>query len=187
MKIRVGATSMALCVVIGAAVYGSAQTYDAAFLDSASLEKQRQPEISRAKPIKHYGKEQGEEPIVVLVHPSNRTSDLTLGQLARIYRGEVTEWPDGRPITVINRPIQSEVRARFYQIVLGAKPTQPFYQPDSPFPFETRRVESESVVAKFIARDPSAIAYCVQSCANGPVKVLRIEGQRPGEDDYALN
>jgi ABC-type phosphate transport system substrate-binding protein len=177
----------AMCVVIGAAVYGSAQTSDAAFLDSASLEKQRQPEIPPVKPIKHHEKEQGEEPIVVLVHPSNRTSDLTLGQLARIYRGEVTEWPDGRPITVINRPIQSEVRARFYQIVLGVKPTHPFYQPDSPFPFETRRVEPEPVVAKFIARDPSAIAYCYRSCADGPVKILRIEGQRPGEDDYALH
>ena len=187
MNRRAGATSIALCVVIGVAVQGSAQNYDAAFLDSASLQQKSVPEIPRVKPVKNNGKEQGNEPIVVLVHPSNRTSDLTLGQLARIYRGEVTEWPDGRPITVINRPIQSEVRVRFYQIVLGAKATQPFYQPDSPFPFETRRVESESVVAKFIARDPSAIAYCFQSCANGPVKVLRIEGQRPGEDDYALN
>lgn len=178
---------MALCVVIGAAVHGSAKTYDAAFLDSASVEKIAQPEISRVKPINHHERKRGEEPIVVLVHPSNQTSDLTLGQLARIYRGEVVEWPDGRPITVINRPIESDVRARFYQIVLGVKPTQPFYQPDSPFPFETRRVESESVVAKFIARDPSAIAYCLQSCAAGPVKALRIEGQRPGEDAYALN
>jgi len=71
--------------------------------------------------------------------------------------------------------------------VLGVKPTQPFYQPDSPFPFETRRVESESVVAKFVARDLSAIAYCYQSHVGGLVKVLRINGQRPGEDDYALN
>lgn len=178
---------MALCVVIGATVYGSAQTYDAAFLDIASLQQKTQSEIPRVKPIKHHGKDQGGELIVVLVHPGNRTSELTLEQLARIYRGEVTEWPDGRPITVLNRPIQSEIRSRFYQIVLGVKPTQPFYQPDSPFPFETRRVESESVVAKFIARDPSAIAYCYRSCAEGPVKILRINGQRPGEDDYALH
>jgi phosphate transport system substrate-binding protein len=178
----VGATVMAWWFLIGAAVHGMAQTYNA-----ASLQQKAQAETAHLTPIKNHEKAQGEEPIVVLVHPSNRTNDLTLGQLARIYRGEVVEWPDGRPITVINRPIQSEVRIRFYHIVLEAKSTQSFYQPDSPFPFETRRVESESVIAKFIARDPGAIAYCYRSCAEGPVKILSIDGQRPGEEDYALH
>jgi PBP superfamily domain len=169
-------------VLIGMAVQGSAQNYEMTFLQK----NVRKPILHTAQSGKNE-KHDTPEPIVVLVHPRNPVKDLTQGQLARIYRGEVTEWPDGTPITVINRPIDSEVRIRFYRQVLGSRQTQPFYQPDSPFPFETRRVDQESVVATFVARDRSAIAYCYRSGAHDHVKILTIGGRSPEEQDYVLN
>ncbi len=127
-----------------------------------------------------------ERPIAVLVHKENPTADITLGELARIYRGEIIEWPDGMPITAINRPIQSEVRERFYRIVLRAEATRKFFQEGTPFPFETVRVDAETAIAKFVSRDKSAIAYCYSPCAGAGIKVLRIEGTAPGDDNYAL-
>jgi ABC-type phosphate transport system substrate-binding protein len=127
-----------------------------------------------------------EEPIVVVVNKSNPVDSMTIQQLARIYSGEVTEWPSGEGITALNRPIWSEIRLRFYQLVLKAKPTQKFFQTGSPIPFETLRVDSEGSIARFATRDKSVIGYCYVACANESVKVLRIEGKLPGEDGYAL-
>jgi ABC-type phosphate transport system substrate-binding protein len=127
-----------------------------------------------------------EEPIVVVVNKSNPVDSLTLRQLARIYSGEVTEWPNGEPITVLNRPIFSDVRQRFYRFVLNAPPTQKFFQTGSPIPFETLRVDTEGSIARFAARDKSVIGYCYVSCANTSVKVLQIEGRSPGNEGYAL-
>lgn len=125
--------------------------------------------------------------IVVVVNKDNPIEALTLSQLARIYSGEVTEWPDGKPITAINRPIDSEVRRRFYHIVLHAKPTQKFFQTGSPIPFETIRVDSEASIARFVSQDTGAIGYCYARCANASVRVLRIGGRSPEDDDYALH
>jgi PBP superfamily domain len=177
-----GVVVAALWVLAGMVVQGSAQNYEMTSLQ----ENARKPILRTAQSGKNE-KHETAEPIVVLVHPRNPVKDVTLGQLARIYRGEVTEWPDGSPITVINRPLNSEVRIRFYRQVLGSRQTQQFYQPDSPFPFETRRVDEESVVATFVARDRSAIAYCYRSGAHGHVKILTIGGRSPEEQDYALN
>jgi ABC-type phosphate transport system substrate-binding protein len=127
-----------------------------------------------------------ERPIVVVVNRSNSVDSLTIQQLARIYSGEVTEWPNGEAIMVLNRPIWSEIRLRFYQVVLNAKPTQKFFQTGSPIPFETLRVDTEGSIARFAARDKSVIGYCYMACANESVKVLRIEGRSPGDDGYAL-
>lgn len=66
------------------------------------------------------------EPIVIVVHPSNPVDNLSIRQLARIYSGEVTEWTSGELITAINRPIESDVRRRFYHFVLNTTPTQKF-------------------------------------------------------------
>ena len=127
-----------------------------------------------------------EAPVVVLVNQANPVDDLSLRQLARIYAGEVTEWPNGESIVPINRPIHSEIRRRFYQIVLHAPPTTRFFQTGSPIPFETVRVDSETAIPRFVARDRGAIAYCFQPCGVDAVKVLKIDGRMPQENGYAL-
>jgi ABC-type phosphate transport system substrate-binding protein len=125
-------------------------------------------------------------PIAVVVNEANQVNDLTVRQLARIYSGEVTEWPSGESITVINRPIQSDIRVRFYRQVLNAKPTQKFFQTGSPIPFETQRVDSEAAIIRFVERDRGAIAYCYVPCVAPSVKVISVGGRLPDQDGYAL-
>jgi PBP superfamily domain len=127
-----------------------------------------------------------EKPIVVVVNIANSVDDLTVRQLARIYSGEVTEWPNGESITAINRPIESEIRVRFYRQVLKAKPTQKFFQTGTPIPFETQRVDSEAAITRFVGRDRGAIAYCYAPCTAPSVKVISIGGRLPDQDGYAL-
>lgn len=124
--------------------------------------------------------------IVLLVNRRSQVDELTVRQLARIYSGEVTEWPNGDAITAINRPIESDIRRGFYRLVLNANPTQKFFQTGSPIPFETMRVDSDGAIARFVSRDKGAIGYCYAPCGNASVKVLRIEGRSPEDQDYAL-
>jgi PBP superfamily domain len=113
--------------------------------------------------------------ILILLNKGNSLQKLSLRQLARIYRGEVTEWPNGEAITAINRPIDSEIRRKFYDVVLDADPTQKFFQTGSPIPFETIRVDSEGSVAKFVGRERGAIGYCYAPCADSYVKAIPLE------------
>jgi phosphate transport system substrate-binding protein len=127
-----------------------------------------------------------DEPVVVIVNRSNPVISLTLSELARIYKGEVTEWPNGDSITVINRPIESDLRRMFYHLVLHVRPTQKYFQTGSPIPFETVRVDSEQSIARFVSRLPSAIAYCYRSAVDDSVKIVKISGLSPEAQEYQL-
>jgi ABC-type phosphate transport system substrate-binding protein len=113
--------------------------------------------------------------VLILLNKGNSLQKLSLRQLARIYRGEMTEWPNGEAIMAINRPIDSEVRREFYDVVLNADPAQKFFQTGSPIPFETIRVDSEGSVAKFVGRDRGAIGYCYAPCADSSVKAIPLD------------
>jgi phosphate transport system substrate-binding protein len=125
-------------------------------------------------------------PILIVVNRNNPVTNLTIRQLARIYSGEVTEWPNGDSIIAINRPIESDIRERFYHYVFNARATQKFFQIGSPIPFETVRVDNETSVTRFVARDRGAIAYCLRNCADSSVKVLTIDGKSPEDHEYEL-
>jgi ABC-type phosphate transport system substrate-binding protein len=127
-----------------------------------------------------------DEPIVVVVNKKNPINSLNLRDLARLYNGEVTEWPSGESAVIINRSFESEIRAQYYRLVLNAKPTQKYFQTGSPIPFETMRVESDGAVARFVARIPWAVAYCYLSSADASVKILKIEGRSPTDPEYPL-
>ncbi|HEY7528093.1 MAG TPA: substrate-binding domain-containing protein [Candidatus Deferrimicrobiaceae bacterium] len=43
-------------------------------------------------------------PLVIATGPRTRASGLTTGQLAEIYAGSITTWPDGSPIRLVLRP-----------------------------------------------------------------------------------
>jgi phosphate transport system substrate-binding protein len=126
------------------------------------------------------------DPIVLIVNKNNPVESLTIRDLARFYSGEVTEWPSGESIVAINRPIESDIRRRFYRIVLNAPPTQKFFQPGSPIPFETIRVDSDLAIVRFVARLANSIAYCSLSVVDSSVKVIKIDGKPPQAEDYRL-
>jgi phosphate transport system substrate-binding protein len=127
-----------------------------------------------------------DEPIVVVVNKNNPINSLTMRDLARLYSGEVTEWPTGNSVVIINRPFDSDSRTKFYHLVLNAKPTQKYFQTGSPIPFETIRVESEGAVTRFVSRLPWAVAYCYLSAADASVKIIKIDGRSPTDHEYPL-
>jgi len=126
------------------------------------------------------------EPTAIIVNKNSPLKELTWGELARIYKGRMTKWPNGKTIVATNRPVRSPIRKTFYKKVLGAKPTKQFLKPGSPIPFKTKRLKSDRATLKFIARVPHTIGYILLSAADKTVKILAIEGHLPQSKDYKL-
>jgi PBP superfamily domain len=176
----IAAGCLAAGCAIGVTVYLSF-TPDPSPMVQAPERQERQSLPAPPPPVS-----QPEEKIMVVVNKSNPVTSMTVRQLARIYSGEVTEWPSGESITVINRPIQSAIREKFYRLVLHAKPTQKFFHSGSPIPFESQRVDSEASVPRFVTRDKNAIAYCYAPCSGVDVKTVPVEGFAFGESEFAF-
>jgi phosphate transport system substrate-binding protein len=131
-----------------------------------------------------YGQEAAE--IAVIVNKDNQTGSLRLGDLARIYRGERGEWPDDGRIVATNHAVESELRRRFYDSVLGVPPTEKFLVPGTPLPFHTMIFKSPKVVLRFVASTPHAIGYVPADQVDSSVKVLRIDGLLPDQARYPI-
>lgn len=129
---------------------------------------------------------QAAEPIAIIVNATLPIEELRSTVLAKIYKGEQEHWPDGKPITVLNRPIESEIRRQFYDIVLKADPTTKFFVPGSPIPVKTMIVQSDLATRKMVASIPNAIGYIPLSSADPTVKILKINEVLPGNAAYEL-
>jgi len=127
------------------------------------------------------------EPIAIIVNKSNDTNTLTSEDLARIYKGQKVKWSDGKKMVVINRPVDLEIRRRFYKIILKSKPTKKFFNPGTPVPFKTLRMKSDLATCKFVARIPNAIGYVYLSEVNESIKVLNLDQKQPHDAGYQLH
>jgi ABC-type phosphate transport system substrate-binding protein len=111
----------------------------------------------------------------VIVHPS-RTAKLTRSDLRGIYLKQKLFWDDGEPIVAINREAGSTIRETFSEAILGQSTRQlasywnQRYFEAGEFPPPT--LASEEAVLRFVATNPSAIAYVSTESADSSVRVL---------------
>ena len=91
--------------------------------------------------------------IGIYVHGHNPITQLTLDQLGRILKGQITNWREvggqNRPIHIYNRDRNSGTRAFMQQQVLKGQP----------FSTSARDISSTALVMSTVARNPSAIGY----------------------------
>ena len=129
---------------------------------------------------------QKSEPIAVIVNRGNSVESLSKVDLARIYKGKKKNWKNGAKIATINRPINSAIRRKFYDIILNSSPTEKFFTSGSPLPFKSMLVKSDSATLKFVMRMSNAIGYIPLSRVNDSVKVLAIDNTKADNGDYPL-
>ncbi|WP_066962540.1 PstS family phosphate ABC transporter substrate-binding protein [Microbulbifer sp. Q7] len=114
----------------------------------------------------------GLDALVVAVHAHNPVSQLSLDQLARIYRGDIRNWaqlggPD-LPIRPLHRDIESGTRATFDSEVFDAS------RPTEAFAYE---VSGNHETRALVQRDPAAIGYLPYADAEGLRKVAVKAGE----------
>lgn len=112
--------------------------------------------------------------IAVIVNPENPITELSLEQVARIYRGEVENWSelggDDRPIVKLSRETNSGTHVYFLEEVvrLGDPENKEIFSADT-----LLLPSSEGIIAE-VTDNPNAIGYDGLGYVTDDVKVIAI-------------
>ena len=112
--------------------------------------------------------------VAVVVNPNNGVEDLTVEQIAQIFKGEITNWSelggaDGQ-IAVFGREAGSGTRGAFEEIV-GVEDACKY----------TNEYSSTGDVIGNVASNPNGIGYASLSSVNNSVKAVKVGGVAPSE------
>ena len=129
--------------------------------------------------------------IAVVVNPDVKVENLTFSELRKILLGERQFWPSGQPVTLIVRAPVAPERTFLLRKVYDMTEAQfRQYWIAKVFRAEAtsgpRVVVSNSESTELVGVLSGAIA--LMDVADVPVglKILQIDGRRPGDRDYAL-
>ena len=129
--------------------------------------------------------------VAVVVHPDVAIDNLSLADLRRIWLGDREFWPSGERITLLIRaPVAQErdavvsrlcrmTEAQFRQHWIAK-----VFRNESPS--GPKIVYSAESALEQVGRVPGAIAFVPAASAGTGVKVVRVDGRRPGENGYPL-
>ncbi len=126
------------------------------------------------------------EPIAIITNKANSINDLKSSSLANIFKGRTEKWPDGQKIFIVDRSPVSDIRFKFYKIVLNSQPTKKFLKPKSPALLKTMALKTGASTRKFVSRIPNSIGYIYLSEVNDKVKILKIDGKLPDDEGYEI-
>ena len=113
--------------------------------------------------------------IAIIVNPSNPVDGLDVETIAKIYKGEITNWKevggDDAQIVLIGREAGSGTRDGFESITKTADACQ--YR---------QELTSTGDVITTVAQNPYAIGYASLAAVKDTVKALKVNGVVPSED-----
>jgi ABC-type phosphate transport system substrate-binding protein len=129
--------------------------------------------------------------VAVIVNKSNPISGLTMIQLRKIVLAQEAKWPGGGKIVVwMTAPGQPE-RASMLKIVCGMSETDytlhfmhASFNGDSGDPPKTAR--SAALLRQSIAGVATGVGFIPASQVDDSVKVVSVDGTRPGQPGYKL-
>ncbi|MEL7433192.1 MAG: substrate-binding domain-containing protein [Chloroflexota bacterium] len=120
--------------------------------------------------------------LVLIVHPDNPVSNLSIEQARRIYRGQTQNWADlggyDDTITVYSRELGAGLRLEFERLVMGQQQTTP----------NAQVLSSSMQMFAQIARDRNSIGYVPLSLLDAQsVQPLAVETILPSLTTIADN
>jgi ABC-type phosphate transport system substrate-binding protein len=126
--------------------------------------------------------------VAVVVNPSNTLEELSLDKLRRLFLGQAKAFPTGARARLA---WHSGSAGTFDRTALGLQPEVVrsrwmaliFRGEAKAFPSE---LSTSDDVKQFVRSHPDAIGFLPQADVDGSVKVLTIEGNRPGDADYVI-
>lgn len=131
-------------------------------------------------------------PIAVIVHERVPVENLSLSELRRIFRGERHSWVKGLTVTLLMPPQGSAERKVLLEKIYRQR-SEAQYQRywinklfDDGAQIAPKITGSPEMSASLAREIPGAIALVPADRIPDGVKVLRIDGKRPGEKGYPL-
>jgi hypothetical protein len=132
--------------------------------------------------------------LAIVVPIASPTDGLSMAQLRKLVMGDVHTWPDKNKVTLVSTDADGAVFKCL--ISTAVRMTLPEYRKylltsefrgDEPLRFKT--VGSAAMAVRTVAASPGAFSAVEGSslpALGGLVKVLSINGKRPGEPGYPL-
>lgn len=106
--------------------------------------------------------------VVAVVNPANPVENLSVDDLAKVYRGEITRWSEigGRDLAIepVTQPSVSDITEYFIAQVMGGEAMQA----------RVLEAESDSAVVAMASSRPGAIGYVSLAWADRGVRALRL-------------
>jgi ABC-type phosphate transport system substrate-binding protein len=125
----------------------------------------------------------------VVVNPGNPVRQMTLADLAKIFKAKTTAWPGGKNITIVMREPDTAAAKSIIEKVLGgtfedakAVLNEPARKTTVPVVF----VQSDDEVLKVVEGNAGAIGVIDVYNITGGVKVVKIDDKQPFDPGYAL-
>jgi len=118
--------------------------------------------------------EVAKDAIAVVVNKDNATTGLTLDQLGKIYRGEITNWKDlggaDQEIVLLGRDSSSGTYEYFLEEVVAKDDENAVYAKTM------RNLQSTQAIVDEVTKNPAAIGYVGVGYVTDAVKVLEVDG-----------
>ena len=110
--------------------------------------------------------------IAIIVNPENAVNDLSIEQIAALYKGEITNWSEvggaDAPVVLIGREAASGSRDGFESIT----DTEDLCK-------YSQELTSTGDVVQTVASNPNAIGYASLAAVKDTVKMLDVDGVTP--------
>ena len=118
----------------------------------------------------------------VVVNKDNAVGDVTSAHLAKIVRGEVKKWPDGKNIVLVlhrGSAGEAETLERLNRMSDGEWKTFLAVHKDS-FLF----VDTDADVLKAVQTEPGAVGLIEVHSIDNSINVVKVDGKLPMESGY---
>jgi phosphate transport system substrate-binding protein len=120
--------------------------------------------------------------MAVVVNKDNTVQNVTSAHLAKILKGEVKKWPDGKNVLLILHNSSPGEMATFQHLSkmseADVKALLASHKDD------IRTVESDADVINAVATTPGAIGFVEEHSITDRVTVVRVDGKLPMESGY---
>ncbi|MET0090452.1 MAG: phosphate ABC transporter substrate-binding protein [Candidatus Thiodiazotropha sp.] len=114
--------------------------------------------------------------VVVVVGASSSLGDLTQDQVADIFLGKTSKFPDGSQAVPIDQEDGADIRADFYKKVTGKSGSQlKSYWSKLIFSGKgqpPKQVKGDAEVIQSLGANPGQIGYVAEEAVDGSVKVV---------------
>jgi ABC-type phosphate transport system substrate-binding protein len=129
--------------------------------------------------------------VAIVVNPACSLTDVSLPDLAKIFKAQRTKTPDGNKFVLTSRetgsPERESILSAVYQM---SDPQYEKYFLAATFAGTIQSAPKVIVtgvsVCQFVASEPGAIGYLRATETDNTVKVLKVEGKAPGDPNYPI-
>ncbi len=116
--------------------------------------------------------------LAIIAHPDNRLTGITQDEVARIYLGKTSAFPDGTPARPVDQRLQSPSREKFYARVVK-KTNAEITAHWSKLMFTGMAtppnvLNDDAAVKAWVAGNPEGLGYVDGKVVDSSVKVLLI-------------